>query len=112
MISASILNSCTALPRNHGSSVDIATGCGLDDREVRVPVGLRFLSSPCRPGRLWDPHSLILNGFRGGGVLFSPGIKRSECEADHSPPTSAKVIRTCMYTYIHSRTRLHGVVLS
>jgi hypothetical protein len=40
--------------RSRDSSVGTATSYGLDDREVgvRVPVGSRISSSPCRPDRL------------------------------------------------------------
>jgi hypothetical protein len=53
--------------RIRDSSVGTATGCGLDDREVRVgvPVGSRILSSPRCPDRLWGPPSLLSNGYRG-----------------------------------------------
>jgi hypothetical protein len=49
------------------SVVGIATGYGLDDREigVRVPVGPRIFSSPLRPDRLWDPPNLLSKGYRG-----------------------------------------------
>jgi hypothetical protein len=33
-------------------------------------------------------------------------------EADHSPPTIAEVKDMWIYLYIHSLTRLHGVVLN
>jgi hypothetical protein len=48
------------------SSVGIATGYRLDDREVgvRVPVGSRIFFSPRRPDRLWGPPSLLSNGYR------------------------------------------------
>jgi hypothetical protein len=41
------------------SVVGIATGYGLDDREVGVrdPVGSRIFSSPRRPDRFWGPAS-------------------------------------------------------
>jgi hypothetical protein len=47
------------------SSVGIATGYRLDDREVgvRVPVGSRILSFPCRPDRLWGPPNLPYNRY-------------------------------------------------
>jgi hypothetical protein len=48
------------------SAVGIATGYGLDDWEVgvRVPVGYRIITSPCRPDRLWGPPNLLYNGYR------------------------------------------------
>jgi hypothetical protein len=87
--------------RSRDSSVDIATGYTLDNREfgVRVPVESRILSSPCRPDRLWDPPNLLFNGYQ--------EVKRQGCEADHSPAASAEVD-----LYIHSPIRLHGVVLN
>jgi hypothetical protein len=64
----------------------------LDDRgvRVRVPVGSRILISPYL---LWDPPNLLLNGYWG---LFPRGGKAAvqECEADHSPPSSAEVKKT------------------
>jgi hypothetical protein len=49
------------------SVVGIATGYGLDDRGVGVPVpiGSRMLSSPRRPHRFCGPPSLLSNGYRG-----------------------------------------------
>jgi hypothetical protein len=54
------------------SAVRIATGYGLDDLEggVRVPVGSRIFTSPCRPDRLWGPPNLLYNGY---GELFPGG---------------------------------------
>jgi hypothetical protein len=54
------------------SAVCIATGYGLDDREVgvRVPVGSRIFTCPCRPDRLWGAPNLLYNGYRG---LFPEG---------------------------------------
>jgi hypothetical protein len=60
------------------------------------------------------------------GVLLgnlSPGVKWLECEADHSPPTSAKVKNAWSYTsipqyifmvdcLIKQWVHLHGMVLS
>jgi hypothetical protein len=47
------------------SVVGTATDYGLDDGGVgvRVPVGSRIFSSPRRPDRLWDPPSLLSNGY-------------------------------------------------
>jgi hypothetical protein len=46
-----------------------------------------------------------------GTRVFSPGIKRPEPEADHSPPSWAEVKNAWSYTSI-SPLRLHGVAFS
>jgi hypothetical protein len=99
--------SLTEKPCNRNNVVDIATGYGMDDREVgvRVPVGVKdFLFStssrpvlgPTQPSVQWVPGSL------------SPGVKR---EADHLPPASAKVKKMWIITSPPPPIRLHGVVL-
>jgi hypothetical protein len=48
------------------SVVGIATRYGLDTGVgVRVPVGARIFTSPCRPDRLLGPPNLVSNGYRG-----------------------------------------------
>jgi hypothetical protein len=49
------------------SAVGIATGCGLDDREVevQVPVGSRIFTTPYRPDQLWGPPNLLYSGYWG-----------------------------------------------
>jgi hypothetical protein len=49
------------------SVVGIATGCGLDDRgvRVRVVIGLRTIFSSRLPDRLWGPLSLLSMGTGG-----------------------------------------------
>jgi hypothetical protein len=78
------------------SAVGIATGYGLDDGGVgvRVPIGLRIFTSPSRPDRLWGPPNLLFKGYR---ELF-PEVRRPGREADHSPPYSAEVKKTWIYT--------------
>jgi hypothetical protein len=75
------------------SSVGIATGYGLDDREVelRVPVGSRIFCSPSRPDQIQPPIQWVPE-------TLSPGVKRPEREADHSPPASAEVKKIWIYT--------------
>jgi hypothetical protein len=55
---------------------------------VRVPVASRMLSSPRRPDRFWSPLKPPIQCVKGS--LF-PAVKRPGREADHSPPTNAKV---------------------
>jgi hypothetical protein len=64
----------------------IATGYGLDSRGVgvRVPVGTRFFSSPRHADPPTQPPIQWVLG------ALSPGVKRPEREADHSP-TRAEV---------------------
>jgi len=87
----------------------VATGCGLDDRgsRVRFPAGLGIFSSSLRPDRLWNPPSLLSNGYQGA---LSLGVKRQGHEADHSPPSSAEV-HLCVALYLHPPIRLHAVML-
>jgi hypothetical protein len=55
-----------AVTKSRDSVIGIAIGYGLDDWRVgvRVPVGSRMFSSPCRPHWLWSPLSLLSNGYR------------------------------------------------
>jgi len=65
----------------------VVLGYGLDDRRFDFRQELGIFSSPPRPDRLCGTHSLHPVGTRG----FFLGLKRSGCEADHSPPSSAEV---------------------
>jgi hypothetical protein len=53
-----------------GISVGIVTGYGIDNGCSIPGRGKWFFSSPQRPDRLWDPPSLLSNGYRG---FFSRG---------------------------------------
>jgi hypothetical protein len=75
-----------------------------------------FSSSPLRSDRLWSPPSFLCNGFRG---YFTPRVKLSEREADHSPATNADVSHawclvnhrvnfTCL-PYLNSNVQSHHV---
>jgi hypothetical protein len=75
---------------SRGSSGSILSNYGLDDRaiEVRSPTGADFSSSPCvqtGPGAHPAPYPL------GTGDSFPGGKARPGRDADHSPPSSAKV---------------------
>jgi hypothetical protein len=78
------------------------------DSRVQFPAGLgiflfttasRTVLVPTQPPIQWVPGALSL------------AVKRRAREADHSPPSSAKVKNAWSYTSI-SPIRLHGVVLS
>jgi hypothetical protein len=84
------------------SSVGIATalfGLGGRGLGVRVPVGEEFsLLHVVQTGSGGHPASYpVATGGGGGGI--SPGVKRPGREADHSPPTSAEVKKTLIYTF-------------
>jgi hypothetical protein len=74
------------------SAVGIATGYGLDDRRVGVPVLVEaknfHFSTSSRPvlGLTQPPIQWV------PGAL-SPRVKQQGREADHSPPTSAEVMK-------------------
>jgi hypothetical protein len=68
----------------------------MDDREVgvQVPIRLRILFSHVIETVLAPTQSPIqwITG------AFSPEVKQSGLEADHSPPTSVEVKKTRVYT--------------
>jgi len=68
-----------------GSSVGIATDCGLDGPGSN-PGGDEILRT-C-PDRSWGPPSLLYNGYR----VFPGGKERLGRAADYSPPSSAAVM--------------------
>jgi hypothetical protein len=77
-------------------TVGIVAGYGLDDRVQRSSPGrvkiLRFsISSRPALGPTQPPIHRV------PGAL-SPAVKRKGREADHSPPTSAEVKKTWIYT--------------
>jgi hypothetical protein len=57
----------TSSHRRQNSVVSIGTGYRLEDWEVGVrdPVASRIVTPPYRPDRLWGPHNLIYNVYRG-----------------------------------------------
>jgi hypothetical protein len=83
------------MDRSRGSSVGIATGCGLDGQSSIPESWTRFFSTSQGPDRFWDAPSRLPNDYRG----VSPGIKQPEREADHSPSTSAEAKSTWISTF-------------
>ena len=68
-----------------GSSVGIAIDYGLDGPGIESRWVRNFSARPDRP---WGPPSLQYSEYR----VFPGGILRPERAADHSPPSSAKVL--------------------
>jgi hypothetical protein len=87
---------CLLYMGSRDSAVGILMGCGLDTRgQNSSPSKVKnFLFStmsrpvqgPTQPLVQWVPGAL------------SPGVKQPGLEADHSPPTSAGVKKTWIYT--------------
>jgi hypothetical protein len=93
------------------SSVGITLGYGLDDRgsRVRSPgggLGIFLFTTASRTALGAHPASYTM-----GTRCSFPGVKPSEREADHSPPSSAE-IKECVELYLHLAIRPHGVVPS
>jgi hypothetical protein len=83
-----IITSGTGGCGSRGSSVSIVTGYGLDNWGSVPNRGRVFFFQSLRPDRLWGPLSLLSNGYWGS---FPRGKARLRSDADHSPPSSAKV---------------------
>jgi hypothetical protein len=79
---------------------------GLEGRGWTSSRDKRLFSCPRRPDRLWGPHSLLSNGYRGGALC--PGVKRPGCGNGHSFPPSAEVKNGG--AILRSPIRLHGLV--
>jgi hypothetical protein len=78
------------LPWSRDSAVGTATGDWMDEGgvRIRVPVGSRIFSTSFRSVlRPTQPT-----------IQWLQGVKRPGREADHSPPTSAEVENTWIYT--------------
>jgi hypothetical protein len=71
-------SSLTPTSQSRDNAVGIANGYGLDDQEVgvRVPVGAKIFTSPCRSDWLWGLPSLLSNGYLG---LFPQGKAAGAC---------------------------------
>jgi hypothetical protein len=83
------------------SVIGVATSYGPGDQGfgVRVPVGDELsVHHFVQTGSEVHPTSYLMGT---GG--FSPGVKRSVREAEHSPPASAEVMKMWAYTYTTHR---------
>jgi hypothetical protein len=88
--------------RSRDSSVGIATGYGLDGRDLIPGKGKIFLlSTPSRPAL--EPTQLLIQWVTGA---LSSEVKQPGGEADHSPPS--RVVEL----YVHSPICLYGIVLN
>jgi hypothetical protein len=77
----------------------IATGYGLDDRMIGVPVPAgtgNFFFDVSR--KALGPTQPLIQWVSG---VLSLGVKRPGREADHSPPSTAEV-KECVELYLHS----------
>jgi len=74
-----------------GSSVDIATGYGLDGPGFESRWGEVFRTCPDRP---WGPRNLLYNGYQ----FFPWGKERPGYDADPLPPSSSMVKKEYSYT--------------
>jgi hypothetical protein len=85
---------------SHDSSVGIALGYGLDDRDsrVRFPAGAGNFSLHHRVPNGSEAHPASYPMGKRGCSL---GVKRPWREADHSPSSSAEV-KECVELYLHS----------
>jgi hypothetical protein len=90
--------------RSRDNSVGVATGYGLDG-PGSIPSRVKIYFSPQHPDRLWDPPSLLSNGY--GGLLSRrySGQDMNLTTHFHVVPRSRMV-----EIYLHSLIRLHGVV--
>jgi hypothetical protein len=81
--------------KRNDRAVDIATGWTSGGVGVRIPVRSRIFTSPLTQTGTGD-HQVSYPMGTGGS--FPRGVKQQGREADHSPPTSAEVKKTWIYT--------------
>jgi hypothetical protein len=74
--------------RSQSSSVSIVSDYELDNRGSIPDRGRGFFFWPLHPDQLWDPPSLLSNGYWGSSPQ---GKARPVRDADHSLPSSADV---------------------
>ena len=86
---------------------DCATGLGPKVRVSIYCLGKRYCSSSKYPNWLWDPTSLLSNGYQ---KFFLRELKRQGYEANKSPTSNAE-IKMCG-AKSPPPVRLHGVVLN
>jgi hypothetical protein len=96
--------------KSRDSSVGIALGYGLDDRDsrVRFPAGLGIFLFTTVSGTALGPTQPPIQWVPG---VLSLKVHRPEREAERSPPCSTEVKNA--WSYISTPpVRLHGLVLS
>jgi hypothetical protein len=73
--------------RSRDGAVGISTGNGLDDRGVgvRVPVGSRIFSSPCRPDWLWGQPNLLMGTGGSFPIRLHGAVLNSLCTGTNLP---------------------------
>jgi hypothetical protein len=59
----SVIYTVYLFTRSQYSSVSISTGYGMDSLGSIPGRGNRFFSTPQHPDQLWDPSSLLSNGY-------------------------------------------------
>jgi hypothetical protein len=86
---------CVLIPnRCRDSSVSIVTELWAPRPKFDSRQGWDFFPPLLHPDRLWGPPCLLSNGY----WALSSGAKRSEREANHSPPPRAAVRNEWSYT--------------
>ena len=77
------------------SVVNVVSRLGLDDLGFKSQQGQEVFCFQKRLDRLWDPPSLLFNGYWGSFL----GVKRWGPKVDHSPPSSDDVKNERNYTF-------------
>jgi hypothetical protein len=86
----------------------LSVGYGLNSQSsipIRSNEGIFFSLQLCQDW-LWGLPTLLSSGTRG----FFPGVKGLGCEADHLPPSRAKIKNSWSYTSTHL-IHLYGMML-
>jgi hypothetical protein len=93
--------------RSHDSSVDIATGYRLHG-PGSIPGTRRFFSFPQRPDQLWDPPSLLSNGYRELFLQRSKSNRGVKMTTHLHPVLRSRIVEL----YLHSPICIHSIMLN